>query len=212
MDHEEDQVADNDADADVDAGDAADDDDDEDVAEDAGDSNAGSEDESRASEGSEDGGAGGSEKQKKGKKPKSLTKPSSSGAPADKKTRENLSDRAGLVFPVHRFSKHLRRGGYTKRLALGGSIYLTAVVEYLTAEILELAGNAAKEQKKKRIIPRHIQLAIRNDEELNKYMSNVTISGGGVVPNIHNDLLPKKKLGKDGKDSLPPPNTMSQEY
>jgi histone H2A len=55
-----------------------------------------------------------------------------------------------------------------------------------------LAGNAARDNKKTRIVPRHIQLAVRNDEELSKLLGAVTIANGGVMPNIHNLLLPKK--------------------
>lgn len=54
----------------------------------------------------------------------------------------------------------------------------------LCAEILELAGNAARDNKKARIIPRHLQLAIRNDEELNRLLGDVVISQGGVLPSI----------------------------
>ncbi len=76
-------------------------------------------------------------------------------------------------------------------------MYLSAVLEYLAAEILELAGNAARDNKRTRITPRHIQLAVRNDEELNKLLGGVTIASGGVLPNIHAVLLPKKKAGEE---------------
>ena len=86
---------------------------------------------------------------------------------------------------------------YASRIGAGAPVYLAAVLEYLAAEILELAGNAARDNKKTRIIPRHIQLAVRNDEELSKLLSGVTIASGGVLPNIHTVLLPKKTAKKE---------------
>lgn len=106
------------------------------------------------------------------------------------------SSRAGLQFPVGRVHRFLRKGNYAARVGAGAPVYLAAVLEYLTAEILELAGNAARDNKKSRIIPRHLQLAVRNDEELNKLMSGVTIAQGGVLPNIQSVLLPKKSAAK----------------
>merc|ERR1712167_114229 len=74
--------------------------------------------------------------------------------------------RAGLQFPVGRIARFLKKGRHADRVGAGAPVYLAAVLEYLAAEVLELAGNAAKDNKKTRIIPRHIQLAIRNDDEL----------------------------------------------
>ncbi|CCF57073.1 hypothetical protein KAFR_0F02490 [Kazachstania africana CBS 2517] len=116
------------------------------------------------------------------------------------KASQSRSAKAGLTFPVGRVHRLLRRGNYAQRIGSGAPVYLTAVLEYLAAEILELAGNAARDNKKTRIIPRHLQLAIRNDDELNKLLGNVTIAQGGVLPNIHQNLLPKKSA-KPGKAS-----------
>jgi len=89
-------------------------------------------------------------------------------------------------------NRYIKKGGYAKRTGVGAGVYMAAVLEYLCAEILELAGNAARDNKKSRIVPRHITLAVKNDEELNKLLGNVTIASGGVLPNIHAVLLPKK--------------------
>lgn len=120
-------------------------------------------------------------------------------APKPKASGVSKSSRAGVSFPVGRIQRLLRNGNYADRIGTGSAVYLSAVLEYLCAEILELAGNASRDNKKLRIAPRHILLAVRNDEELNKLMAGVTISEGGVIPNIQASLLPKKsKMPKDG--------------
>ena len=134
----------------------------------------------------------------------------------DGKKSQTKSLKAGLQFPVGRIGRFLKKGKYASRVGGGAPVYLAAILEYLTAEILELAGNAARDNKKTRIVPRHIQLAVRNDEELNKLFGGVTIAQGGVLPNINSVLIPKAskteaaptptKAGKKGKASA------SQDY
>ena len=119
-----------------------------------------------------------------------------SAAATSAKASSSRSAKAGLQFPVGRIHRLLRKGNYAQRVGAGAPVYLAAVLEYLAAEILELAANAARDTKKSRIIPRHLQLAIRNDEELNKLLGHVTIAQGGVLPNIHQNLLPKKNNKK----------------
>nr|GMC86541.1 histone H2AX [Ipomoea batatas] len=96
-------------------------------------------------------------------------------------------------------SSQFEVGKYAERVA---PVYLAVVLEYLAAEELELAGNAARDNKKNRIVPRHIRLALRNDEELSKLLGDVTIANGGVLPNIHQTLLPKKAGSGKGEMGL----------
>ena len=116
-------------------------------------------------------------------------------------SRRNRSTRAGLQFPVGRIRRYLKRSTPFCRVELGAAVYLAGVLEYLCADALELAGNAAHENKRSRITPRHLQLAIRDDAELNSLLQHVIIPDSGVLPLVHVVLLPAFRPGTSGPAS-----------
>lgn len=116
---------------------------------------------------------------------------------------ESRTARCGLQFPIGKIGRWMKEGAFASRIGVGGPIFLAAVLEYLTAEVLEMAGTHAKETKKRRITPQHILYAIRGDPEMNQLLSDVTISSGGVVPSALADVSKmqtsfKKKSADDG--------------
>lgn len=106
-------------------------------------------------------------------------------------SRQTCSDRAGLKFPVGRIDRMLKTGKFADRISRGASVYMSSVLEYLTEEVLDLAHEVAHAQGKTRIIPRHIELSIRGDDELRQLFAGVTISEGGVIPHIAAVLIQK---------------------
>lgn len=108
-------------------------------------------------------------------------------------TMGSKSTRCGLQFPVGRIHRMLRAAARL-RIGSGAPVYLAAVAEYMSAEVLELAGNCARDNKRNRLNPRDVQLAIRNDEELAKFCRHVVVPGGGVVPSIHAVLVGFKAM------------------
>lgn len=125
---------------------------------------------------------------------------------AGRKKPVSQAARAGLRFPPARVAHYFKssskfNGASSKRLGVKAPIYLAAVLEYLAADILELAGNLARDSKKVRIVPRHVALVVKNDIEFEKLFDDLKISigAGGVVPHIHQALLPEKVQGPDGE-------------
>lgn len=99
--------------------------------------------------------------------------------------RRTRSDRAGLVIPVGRIHRMLRKECKTKRINAIAPIYLAGMIQHLVEEFLELASQAAEEQNKTRITPKHLLWAVCHDDKLGYPLSGVIIPQGGFVPAIN---------------------------
>lgn len=106
-----------------------------------------------------------------------------------KRKRMSKSQRAGLVFPVSRINNRIKEGKYAKRSGVTAGVYMAGVLEYMAAEVVEIAGRIAEGDKRHRITPRHIQLAILGDEEISVLTKGIIIPRGGVIPWVHPSLI-----------------------
>ena len=93
------------------------------------------------------------------------------------------SSRAGLVIPVTRIGNFMRSKTSGSRQGAGAPIYMAAVIEYLTCELLELSGNVTLNDKSEIISPHHIFLAVSSDDELSELFKGIKIGNGTVFFN-----------------------------
>ena len=116
------------------------------------------------------------------------------GKNSDKK--KTKSSKAKVIFPVTRLNRKLKEFGMVSRVGETAGVYLAAVFDYLCTDLLDMAVNRVKDENKKRITPRTLMYCIRNDEEFNKLLKDITLSDSGTIEYIHSVLQVQKENGK----------------
>ena len=112
----------------------------------------------------------------------------------------SANKKAGTIFPVGRLNTMIRRGRYSARVGASAGAFMAAVLEYVTAEVLELSGDLCHQAKNKIIQPRHLNLGLRQDDELSKLLAEATITSSSVQHHVHDFLLPHKGKKAAAKD------------
>lgn len=111
-----------------------------------------------------------------------------------KNVRGDLQKKVGLLFPVNKIRNLMRKKNYARIISQRSAVTVAAVLEYLTAEVIEVSGDVSKDEKTNNLRPRHISLGIRTDKELYELVgSHVIIPMGGIVPYINASPCRKNK-------------------
>ena len=111
--------------------------------------------------------------------------------------------KAGLVLPIARVNRKLKKR--MPRVGQGAPVYLTAVLEYVSGEIIELALKHANSRKVKRITATDLSYAVRSDKELNKLFESYSMFSGDKMEDIMEevtteaDMKDKKKQKEERK-------------
>jgi len=117
----------------------------------------------------------------------------------NKRKRKSNSKKAGLQFSVSRCKQFLKK--YNKKIGSSAPVYLAAVLEYITAELIELSGNVARDNRRSTMKIRDLYLAIENDHELNDMIHrlNMGITGGGNTVHVEDAVIKAYKNSKKKK-------------
>ena len=115
--------------------------------------------------------------------------------------RTTMHEKAGLIFPPARVLRLMKKGRYGERIGPKCAVGVAAVLEYLTAEILEVSGDGCYDGDNiiisSKIQPRHICLGVKGDEEMSHALGpHVIIPMSGVIPFIHEELTKKTRKRK----------------
>lgn len=124
-------------------------------------------------------------------------------APGERRRHPRVSQatKAGLQFPVGRIHRYLKNETRVRRVSACAAVYMAAALEYLCADLMDIAGSITRDRRKKRITPRHILYAIKDDRELDELLRDVHVPEAGTRPWLHIALLPAFRPGRGGPAS-----------
>ncbi|XP_015727731.1 late histone H2A.2.2-like [Coturnix japonica] len=125
--------------------------------------------------------------------------PSTSQEAKAKKSRSSRSSRAGLLFPVSRIERQLRRGQFAERFGACAPVYLAAVLQWVTQKIMDMAGKISKKSNQQCISPQHLQMSVKSSSILKHLLGSEPEYHGGDVPQSQCTALSKRKKTKRRK-------------
>ena len=109
--------------------------------------------------------------------------------------------------------KFLRKFGNSNiMITVESPVYLASVLEYISAEILDLSSSIASAHNRIRITVRDLEIAIRTDYEFNSFFNknNIYFIGGGIIPFI-NPIIKNKNKKKSEKTIIKEINKLQKE-
>ncbi|XP_072705712.1 LOW QUALITY PROTEIN: uncharacterized protein [Ciconia boyciana] len=130
--------------------------------------------------------------------------PSKGSEAKAKKSRSSRSSRAGLLFPVSRVDRQLRRGHFAERFGARAPVYLAAVLQWVTHKTMDVAGKISKKSKQQRISPSHLQMAVQKSSALRQLLrGGMPRRRGRAVPQSQRVASRSRKKATKSKKRCP---------